>query len=309
VSTFSTSASTRHRRPRRTDLGHRRPDKQHTHFFIYGNAAIERGSLVPDAQDGNYLEAARLRERDDRRRRELPDAGLAVQSRRQLRRSDDITGYEFYGKRLLNFSPHAFRPRRPVPGFFGQYHDQFDKPPRPTRANVFIDFRNLLTLRLFSNYSGLKVLDGEFLPFFGNSVYLGYKVNTNTPSYVQYTGGPYYHGTLDAWSYVSTLPVAPKVHSASRPTRTTTSRRTRARPVVPVARARGHRLAAQPQRLVRRGVRKITGPNLPNSYAVPDFTRSTRATSPPRSTSSPRRTSSTSSTATRTARRRRPPSI
>ena len=55
------------------------------------------------------------------------------------------------------------------------------------------------------------MLDGEFLPFEGNSVELGYKIATNTPSYVQYFGGPYYHGTLDGWSYVSTLPIHRKV--------------------------------------------------------------------------------------------------
>ena len=117
------------------------------------------------------------------------------------------------------------------------------------------------------------MLDGEFLPFFNNSVYLGYKVNTNTPSYVQYTGGPYYHGTLDAWSYVSTLPVAPKVHlrlEADENNYLTSY-------PGEVGGAQWLERAGIDWQLSRNasfdvGVRKITGPNLPNSYAVPDFT-------------------------------------
>jgi hypothetical protein len=248
---------------------------QHTHFFVYGNAAIERGSLVTDAQDGNYLEAG------------LGYASattVAVANYQTLGSQfnpvdsyvaqNDITGYEFYGKRILNFSPHAFVHDVQFQAFFGQYHDQFGLPAQTDASeNVFIDFRNLLSLRLFSNYSGLKVLDGEFLPFFNNSVYLGYKVNTNTPSYVQYTGGPYYHGRLDAWSYVSTLPVAPKVHlrlEADENNYLTSY-------PGEVGGAQWLERAGIDWQLSRNasfdvGVRKITGPYLPNSYSVPDFT-------------------------------------
>jgi hypothetical protein len=42
-------------------------------------------------------------------------------------------------------------------------------------------------------------------------VLLGYKYNTATPSSVAYTGGPYYHGSLDSWTYLTTVPLSPKI--------------------------------------------------------------------------------------------------
>jgi len=67
---------------------------------------------------------------------------------------------------------------------------------------------------LNANSQGIRTTENEFLPFDGNGFNFGYRENTNTPSYVQYTGGPYYHGKLDAWTYLSTLPVTRSIHLA-----------------------------------------------------------------------------------------------
>jgi len=64
-----------------------------------------------------------------------------------------------------------------------------------------------VTFRINRQASDVMIPDGELLPFDYNAFFLGYKVNTNTPSYIRYAFGPYYHGQLDAWNYVSTLPL------------------------------------------------------------------------------------------------------
>jgi hypothetical protein len=97
--------------------------------------------------------------------------------------------------------------------FAARYRDPAGQPGQVQLTEQFdLDFRNLMTIRLYGAYEGVKTADAGFLPFDGNSVELGYRVGTNTPTYVQYTGGPYYHGRLDAWSYVSTVPVKRKIH-------------------------------------------------------------------------------------------------
>ncbi len=250
-------------------------NNQHTHFFIYGNAAIERGSLVTNPDQANYLEAGGGY---------ASSTAVAVLNYQTLGSQfepvdsyvsqNDITGYEFYARKLLNFSPHAMLHDLQAQTFFGWYHDQYGNPAQvDANENIFLDFRNLLTLRLYGSYAGIKVLSGEFLPFDGNSVYLGYKIATNTPSYVQYTGGPYYHGHLDAWSYVTTIPFHRKVKlrlEADENNYLTTY-------AGEVSGAQWLERATLDWQLNRDasfdfGVRKIIGQNLPNSFEVPDFT-------------------------------------
>jgi hypothetical protein len=77
---------------------------------------------------------------------------------------------------------------------------------------VNFDFSNLITVHTYYSESGVLTYNDQFLPFDGNGFLAGYKYTTPTPSYVQYQGGPYYHGHLDAWTYLTTLKVAPRVH-------------------------------------------------------------------------------------------------
>ena len=249
-------------------------NNQHTHFFAYGNAAIDRGTNVTDPGLGNYLEAGLG----------YASAKTVVVANYQtigaqfnpvdsFVQQTDITGYEFFAKHLWNFSSTAPIHDIQAQTFYAWYHDRFGQPAQiDASENLFFDFKNLLTLRLYGNYFGAKVLNGEFLPFDGNSVLLGYKFTTNTPTYVQYSGGPYYHGTLDAWSYVTTLPIRKRLHlrlEADENKYLTTY-------PAEIGDAQWLERATLDWQLSRDaafdlGVRRIIGPNLPNAYSVPDF--------------------------------------
>jgi hypothetical protein len=69
-----------------------------------------------------------------------------------------------------------------------------------------------MTVHVYDAPSMVRVADGEYLPFYGNGMELGYRISTTTPTYVQYTGGPYFHGELGGWTYLTTLPVARGIH-------------------------------------------------------------------------------------------------
>ncbi len=69
-----------------------------------------------------------------------------------------------------------------------------------------------MTIHVNANASGVRTFDNEFLPFNGNGATIGYAMNTSTPTYVEYSGGEYYHGALDSWTYLTTLPLGRKLH-------------------------------------------------------------------------------------------------
>ena len=187
---------------------------QPTHLFAYANAAIERGTDVANPQAADYLEsgigyvtstsAAVVNYQQVGADFAPPDAFVT---------QEGITGYEFFAKKTINFAPGG-----PLHDIYGQifadrYHDPAGQPGQVALSEqINLDFRNLMTLHVYGGYEGIQTADAGFLPFDGNGFELGYKIATNTPTYVQYTGGPYYHGMLDAWSYVTTIPVERKIH-------------------------------------------------------------------------------------------------
>jgi len=79
-------------------------------------------------------------------------------------------------------------------------------------VQINVDFANLLTVHSYYSDSAVRTFANELLPFDNSGFLVGYKFNTSTPTYIQYQGGPYYHGTLDAWTYLTTLQVAPRLH-------------------------------------------------------------------------------------------------
>jgi hypothetical protein len=187
---------------------------QPTHLFAYANAAIERGTDVADPRQADYVESGVGY---------ITSTSVVVANYQQVGADfappdafvsqEGITGYEFFARKQINLAPTFL-----LHDVFGQifaarYRDPAGQPGQVQLTEQFdLDFRNLMTIRLYGAYEGVKTADAGFLPFDGNSVELGYRVGTNTPTYVQYTGGPYYHGRLDAWSYVSTVPVKRKIH-------------------------------------------------------------------------------------------------
>ncbi len=187
---------------------------QKTHFFIYDNTAFERGSSVTIPGQADYLEyglgyasattVAVINAQRIGAQFNPPDSFVP---------QTDLTGYELFGKKIWNFSPKSMFHDIQFQAFDARYHnsegqtDQTD-----ASANLSVDLRDLVTVRINRAANSATVADGELLPFDFNTFYLGYKVNTNTPSYVRYAFGQYFHGRLDAWNYVSTIPLRKRLN-------------------------------------------------------------------------------------------------
>ena len=130
-----------------------------------------------------------------------------------------------------------------------------------------MNLKDLLTIKLYANSQGIRTTENEFLPFNGNGFNFGYRESTNTPSYVQYTGGAYDHGKLNAWTYLSTLPVTRRIHLALE---TDQVKYLTAYPGEVSTNQWLERASLdwQPSKALQfdLGVRRIIGPNLPNAF-------------------------------------------
>jgi len=140
-------------------------------------------------------------------------------------------------------------------------------------GQINLDFRDLITLQSYYGESAIRTYDNELLPFDSTGALAGYKYGTATPSYVQYTGGPYFHGQLDAWTYLTTLQLSPKIHLTLETDRDSYSSRYPGESSGTQWLERAS-LDFQINRETQLdiGPRRIIGPLLPVSYAPPNFT-------------------------------------
>ena len=193
------------------DLGY---NDQHSHLFAYTNLGQDRGTNVTDATLGNYRESG-IGYADA-----TTVGGISVQSiGAQFNPVDgyvaqtDIAGYESVFNKTLNFTPHSTLHDVSISTFYSRYNNHFNQLAQTNAGSqVNFDFRDLMTIHVYASASGVRTFDGEFLPFDGNGAAIGYRMNTSTPTYVEYSGGEYYHGVLDAWTYLTTLPLGRKLH-------------------------------------------------------------------------------------------------
>ena len=187
---------------------------QRSHLLVYTNNATETGTFVTDPSLGSYHDYGAgyatalttiLAGWQRVGAQFAPLDGYTAQS--------DILGYQIYASQTINFAPTFWLHDVVLSDYHARYNNHFDQLSQTDEfPQINFDFRDLMTLHLFVAPAGVRTYDGEFLPFNENGFYLGYKVNTNTPSYVQYNAGPYFHGHLIAWIYLTTLPVARRIH-------------------------------------------------------------------------------------------------
>lgn len=191
---------------------------QHSHFLAYSNLGWDRRVTAAAAQAGDYLEigtgystatALALVTYQRIGRLFVPADGFVQQP--------GIGGYEIFLQKQLNFSPSGPVRDLSVSAFDSRYTDSQRSLARTNSSlQVGLDFHNLITAHIHISVLGVQIFDGEFLSFDGNGGYVAYKLYTTTPSYVDYSGGPYYHGRLNAWTYSTTLPLAKRINLSLR---------------------------------------------------------------------------------------------
>jgi hypothetical protein len=242
---------------------------QRSHLFVYTNAGQDRGTNVTDATLGNYLESG-VGYSDA-----LGVAGISLQSiGAQFNpvagyvAQTDIHGYESVFERTFNFPATSTLHDIEFTGFYSRYNNHFDQLAQTNGdSQVNFDFRDLLTIHVYQNAIGVRAFDNEFLPFDSNGALIGYRLNTSTPTNVSYSGGSYYHGKLDAWTYLTTLQLARRLHLSleADENQYSTSWPGEQSTIQWLERA-GLDWQFSPVASFDVGVRRIIGPNLPNSF-------------------------------------------
>lgn len=197
---------------------------------------------------------------------------------------NDIYGWEGAVLHTFNFSPSFVLHDISFSTYDGRYQDQFGRTDQTdSSSQVNFDFKDLLTMHAYLSLQGVGVPAYandmgryQLLPFDSSGMMIGYKFNTTTPTYIDYVGGPYYHGHLDAWSYITTVPLVSHLDlaleadsdrylpddAAERPTSQWLERAS---------------LDWQIDRYaeITVGVRRIVGANLPNAYQLPQWSGTT----------------------------------
>jgi hypothetical protein len=193
------------------DIGYLDPK---THFLEYLNLGQDRGNLVTDPGKANYLETGvGYADSTTTSIVNLQSVGAQFDPIDGYVSQTNIMGYETFNSKTLNFSPKAPVRDASLQVFYARYNNDVNQVAQTDfNTTVGVDLKDLLTIHAYLGSTGIRVFNGEFLPFQSNGAMIGYRMSTATPTYVSYSGGNYYHGSLNSWVYLTTLPVMKKVH-------------------------------------------------------------------------------------------------
>src|SRR5579872_884234 len=249
-------------------------DKQ-SGFFAYANDGEDRGNLTTDPSLANYFEAGTgyagatttaILTYQSVGAQYLPADGFVAQS--------DTAGLETNYTQTWNFSPSAPVHDVSINEFTSDFHTHTGEVAQVNASqSATVDFRDLIRLQVFTGAVGILTTQNLVLPFNTNGEYLGFKVLTTTPTFVQHLAGAYYHGALNNWTYVTTQPF---IHNITASLETDENQYVTSYP--------GERSGLQwleraslDWQFSRNsafdiGARRVIGPNLPVSFAPPDFT-------------------------------------
>ena len=248
---------------------------QHTHFGAYLSYGTESGTFVADSAQGTYYQTGVVYST-------ATTTGLVNWTHLGADFSpldayvaqNDISGPQTFLSQTVPFKAKTILHDLALQVYGADYTNHLSQPAQnDLSTQINADFSNLLTVHAYYAESAVRTFANEFLPFDSSGAAVGYKFNTATPTYVQYSGGPYYHGNLDAWTYLATLPVAPKVHVTLEADRNSYETSHIAETSITQWLERGtvdYQIDKETQ--FDFGVRRIIGANLPTSYAAPDFT-------------------------------------
>jgi hypothetical protein len=187
---------------------------QRSHLFAYGFGALERGSQVSSPSSAlfgqagvGYADATSVVSLAyDAVGSQFSPVDAYVQQ-------NDVRGYEGIVQKQLNFSPKAFVHALSVSAVATSFADHNGNAAQHLfQLQTGVDLRNLFSARVYGGRQAIKAYDGRFLPFNANGALVGYRLNTGTPSYISYAGGSFFDGSLDSWTYATTVPLKPTVH-------------------------------------------------------------------------------------------------
>lgn len=250
---------------------------QRSHNIVYFNTATDRGTDVTDPALANYLETGVVHADKDTTAgidyqeigpQFLPADGFVSQA--------DVYGLAFFFNHTQHYGAKNLLQDIQYQSFLNEQHDHQGKPSfKGYSAQVNFDFRDQLTLHVFGGYGKNETLQGEYLPFNQNGFFLGYKTQTTTPSSISYSGGPYYHGSLASWSYITTRALTRSLKLAVEADENTYTPGGTYASLEPVARQWLERASIDWQfsryASFDVGARRIIGRNLPNAFQAPDL--------------------------------------
>jgi len=180
-----------------------------SHVYVYANGAQQSGTDVTNPSSATYSElgfgygtsTTSLSVAYQHLGAEFaPADGFIMQN--------DTAGVETMFSQTVNFAPSAPLHDITLNANYWHLHNHLAQADQTTGSEqINFDFSNLLSLHLYGASEGVQAFGSELLPFNGNGAFLGYRSNTTTPTYLSYSGGAYFHGHLDAWTYLSTLPL------------------------------------------------------------------------------------------------------
>jgi hypothetical protein len=188
----------------------------------------------------------------------------------------DVAGWSTFFNRTLHYGAKNWLQDIQYSNFFNDQNDHTGAPAfKADSAQINFDFRNQMTVHVFGGYGKNETFDRQYLPFNQNGFFLGYKNQTSTPSYVIYDAGSYYHGSVVAWSYLTTQPLARSLKLTLEADENTYTPGGTYVSTEPTARQWLERATIDWQfsKLASFdiGARRIVGRDLPNAFAPPDF--------------------------------------
>ncbi|MBV8368537.1 MAG: hypothetical protein JO036_06325 [Candidatus Eremiobacteraeota bacterium] len=252
---------------------------QTSHFGAYANTGQDRGTYVTSPQLGNYFEGGSFYAGA------TLQYGLTYQKvGAQFNPQDgyvqqpDVAGYEAYARKIFNFSSKsAIEDIFLLDAYTRQWNGQGRLALATNYGQVNVDLKNLFTVGVSLNHQGVLTSEGRLLPFDSNGFLIGYRLGknqangssttTSAPTYVQYSGGPYYDGKLDSWVYHSTVRLSKRLSIALETDEDRYEATVRGESTTTQWLERAS-LDWQVSRYARFdiGARRIVGPNLPNSF-------------------------------------------